>query len=75
MRTSTATYRRVVKQIQTLTADEQLRLLQDLTKMVQNSVVGTSKPNLMDLQGLDKELWRGVDVDTYINEERESWNG
>ncbi len=75
MRTSTATYRRVVKQSQTLTADEQLRLLQDLTKMVQNSVVGTSKPNLMDLQGLDKELWRGVDVDTYINEERESWNG
>jgi len=76
MTISTATYQRVVKQFQTLAADEQLRLLQDLAGIVQgSSIVETSRPSLMDLQGLGKELWRGVDVDAYINEERDSWNG
>ena len=76
MTISTATYQRVVKQFQTLATDEQLRLLQDLAGIVQGrSIVETSGPSLMDLQGLGKELWRGVDVDAYINEERDSWNG
>ncbi len=72
MTISTPTYQRVVKQFQTLAADEQLRLLQDLTGIVQKSNIGetSSRPSLMDLQGLGKELWRGVDVDAYINEER-----
>jgi hypothetical protein len=31
--------------------------------------------SIMELQGLGKELWAGVDADKFIAEERESWNG
>ena len=70
----TATYQRVIEQFQSLAADEQLRLLRDLAGLVQSSSpVVTPKPSLMDVQGLGNELWRDVDVDAYLNEERDSW--
>ena len=31
------------------------------------------KRNIADIRGLGKEIWEGVDVDAYINEERDSW--
>jgi hypothetical protein len=29
----------------------------------------------LELRGLGKELWRSVDVDQYLEEERNSWDG
>jgi hypothetical protein len=29
----------------------------------------------MELKGLGKEIWEGVDVEKYIDEERNSWDG
>ena len=29
--------------------------------------------SLRDLKGLGKEIWKGVDIDEYIKNERESW--
>ena len=29
--------------------------------------------SLKDLKGLGKEIWKGVDIEDYINKERESW--
>jgi plasmid stability protein len=30
--------------------------------------------SLMELQGLGKELWKGIDAAEYIREERDSWD-
>ncbi|MFQ6055788.1 MAG: AbrB/MazE/SpoVT family DNA-binding domain-containing protein [Methanosarcinales archaeon] len=32
-----------------------------------------AKYSLKDLKGLGKEIWKDIDVDKYIEEERESW--
>jgi len=29
--------------------------------------------SILELKGLGKEVWRAIDVDKYIREERESW--
>jgi hypothetical protein len=32
-----------------------------------------TKGSILELKGLGKEIWRGIDVDAYIKEERASW--
>jgi hypothetical protein len=29
----------------------------------------------LDLQGLGKEIWKGIDAQEYVDRERASWNG
>lgn len=31
--------------------------------------------SLLDLKGLGKEVWQGVDAQDYVDRERASWNG
>lgn len=31
--------------------------------------------SIMELEGLGKEIWQGVDAQEYVNRERASWNG
>lgn len=31
--------------------------------------------SIRELRGLGKEVWAGIDVQTYIREERDSWDG
>jgi hypothetical protein len=30
---------------------------------------------MMELEGLGKEIWQGLDAQEYVNQERASWNG
>ena len=36
---------------------------------------GGSGHSILDLDGLGKETWKGVDPDEYVAKERESWDG
>ncbi len=53
-----------------ITARETLRRLVG-TKPNQASVVHS----IRELRGLGRELWSTVHVDTYLNSERDAWNG
>jgi hypothetical protein len=70
-----ATYQEIRRQVETLTPDEQLRLLEDLVAIVrqQNSI--SPKRSIMQLEGLGQEIWQDIDAQEYINQERDSWNG
>ena len=35
----------------------------------------SGKHSILELIGLGKEVWEGVDADEYIDQERESWDG
>lgn len=69
-----ATYPEIRRQIETLSPDEQLLLLEELAAIVRRRVKG-SKRSILELEGLGKELWQGMDVREYIDRERNSWNG
>jgi hypothetical protein len=70
---STDTYRQVLIQVQQLTIDEQFQLMQDLLAILRRRVVHEPTHSILELDGLGKEIWEGVDVQEYIDQERASW--
>jgi|SRR5579863_7749082 len=66
---STDPYQEIWKQVQRLTPDDQLRLLKDLTEYLRHP-----KHSVLELEGLGKEAWQGIDVKEYIDQERDSWD-
>lgn len=70
-----ATYQEIRRQIENLTADEQLRLLEELAALVRRRITPKPKRSIMELEGLGKEIWQGIDAQEYVNRERDSWNG
>lgn len=64
----------VLQQAKALKPSERKELLRLLQKIIAVDDGRMPKPSLRDLAGLDKESWRGVDVDAYINELRDEWD-
>ncbi len=72
---STHAYREVLNQVQHLTPDEKFQLLKDLAAMLRyQSKARPKKHSIMELEGLGKEIWEGIDAQEYVNQERASWS-
>ena len=69
------TYQELRRQVEDLTPDEQIRLLEEIASLVGRHVSPKPKRSIMELEGLGKEIWQGVDVQDYVDQERASWNG
>lgn len=74
---SSYAYQQILNQVaQQLTPDEQLQLLEDVAALIRDhSNAPGQLHSLRELRGLGKELWRSIDVDKYLEEERNSWDG
>lgn len=70
-----ATYQDIRRQVENLTPDEQLRLLEELAAIVRRRMAPKPKRSIMELEGLGKQIWQGIDAQEYVNQERTSWNG
>lgn len=70
-------YHEVRRLAESLTPEEQLRLIEELSRLMRQRVTLTPKPkhSILELEGLGKELWNGIDAQEYVNQERDSWNG
>lgn len=66
-------YDRTLDMAKQLALPEQLRLLEDLTRIVRRQV-DKKTYSIMDLEGLGADIWQGIDAQKYINEERASWD-
>ncbi|MBA2287735.1 MAG: hypothetical protein H0W02_19860 [Ktedonobacteraceae bacterium] len=67
-------YQELLSQIQRLSFEEQLQLLKDLMDMLKGSLATKPSHSILELRGLGKEIWEGIDVDQYLEDERNSWN-
>lgn len=54
------TYQEVRRQIESLTFDEQKRLMEELASIVSHRKTADSKPSILDLEGLGKDIWQGL---------------
>jgi hypothetical protein len=72
-----STYNEVRRLAENLTPEEQMRLIEELSRLIRQKVTLTPKPkrSILELRGLGKEIWEGVDAQEYVNKERDSWNG
>jgi hypothetical protein len=70
-------YHEVRRLAENLTPDEQMRLIEELSALIRQRVTMTPKPkrSILELRGLGKEIWNGIDAQEYVNQERDSWNG
>ena len=71
---SSDAYKEVLNQALRLKHEEQLQLIEDLVVFIRDEYPSRSPHSIMELKGLGKELWVGVDVEKYIDDERNSWN-
>ncbi len=70
----TASNQQIIRKIKTMALSEQLRLLEQTAALVRNAMDHpTSQRSIMELKGKGKEIWKDVDVQQYLNEERASW--
>jgi hypothetical protein len=72
-----AMYHQVLNMARRLERAEQLKLLQALLGEIGSGVGADAakKRSILELKGLGREVWQGVDVEKYIQEERASWDG
>jgi hypothetical protein len=66
-------YKDWLDRISRLSQQEKMRLLAVLSSQVRAG--SGPRRDIMELAGLGKEIWEGIDAQDYVNQERDSWNG
>lgn len=64
----------IVQEIQQLSVDERKRLVHIIVDTLTESVPPVVKRSLLELEGLGKEIWQGIDAQSYVNELRNEWD-
>lgn len=67
-------FNEVIALIEKLRPEEKLQLIECVARDLQQKPQATLCLSWKDAQGLDKELWEGVDVERYIDELRNEWD-
>ncbi|MBU2622101.1 MAG: hypothetical protein KKD92_07285 [Proteobacteria bacterium] len=70
-----ASYNHLISEIKTLNLSEQLRLLEETAMLIRKKTSETRPRSILELKGKGKDIWKGLNVKAYIDEERSSWNG
>ncbi|NNG01413.1 MAG: hypothetical protein HKM93_18630 [Desulfobacteraceae bacterium] len=70
-----ANYNHVISEIKTLNLSDQLRLLEQMAAIIRQKTNTGSIRSILEIKGKGKDIWKGLDVKTYLDEERSSWNG
>ena len=63
------TYDELLNQIRSLSVDKQISLLRELEALIR-----VRKHSILEYEGVGQEAWQGIDVEEYIEEERNSWD-
>ncbi|MGA2217791.1 MAG: hypothetical protein ABSG51_06885 [Terracidiphilus sp.] len=69
------TYENALQIAESLTPDEQRRLLAELTVRISQNNPAEKQSSIMELRGLGKEIWEGIDAQEYVRNERASRDG
>jgi hypothetical protein len=62
-------------EIQRLEPDEQLRLIETISGRLREILKAENKKHhITELEGLGADIWKRMDAQGYVNEERSSWD-
>ena len=68
-------YEDILRLARRLDPAQQLRLLEALAGSVRQQIAPHPRRRILELQGLGKEIWLGVDAQAYVRQERATWGG
>ena len=71
----TVDYNRVVSEVRALSMTDKLRLMEEMAGLIRKQTAPPHSRSILELQGRGKQVWKGLDVKKYLDEERSSWNG
>ena len=71
---STDPYDEILKRAGELSPEQQQRLVDELAQRAGRKN-GSQTHSIMELKGLGKQIWQGIDADEYVAKERDSWDG
>lgn len=64
-----------VRGIRSLKPEEQLSLVEVISVGLKTAIrKQKAKHSIMELEGLGADIWKGIDAQEYVREERESWD-
>ena len=65
----------ILEEIRTLSLEERKQLMKLMVGMLsETSQTHPQKHSLRELRGLGKEIWEGIDVQDYIDQQRNEWD-
>jgi uncharacterized protein (DUF488 family) len=70
-----ADYNQVIFKIKTLKLSDQLRLLEKMATLIRNGASKQAPRSILEIKGKGRDIWKGLNVKAYIDEERSSWKG
>jgi hypothetical protein len=68
-------YDRAKRSVEALAPADQLRLIAEFVGRLSGQLDRRPRRSLLELRGLGKGIWQGIDTDEYLRQERSSWGG
>ena len=62
------------KKLQARAKREHRSIAQEVTHLLTDALEASKPLSILDLQGLGKDHWKGIDASTHIDRERASWD-
>jgi hypothetical protein len=72
---ATGSHENALAMAASLGPEERMRLIQALTPSGDECKSPEPPHSILELRGLGKETWEGIDAQKYLDNERASWNG
>ncbi|MBI1880141.1 MAG: hypothetical protein HYR94_18290 [Chloroflexi bacterium] len=73
MTTEIVTWQEALVTVEKLSWPDQLRLISELLLRMQILVARTEPIDLLTLVGVGADVWSKIDINTYLDQERDSW--
>ena len=70
---ATDPYDEVLQGAKGLSPQQQQKLSDELARLA--GIKNGGGRSILELEGLGKEIWEGIDPDEYVRKERDSWDG
>ena len=68
-------YKDLLERVTLLPHQEKVDLLAEIANQLRADSRKGQKRSIMELEGLGKEIWSGIDAQEYVDRERDSWDG
>jgi plasmid stability protein len=65
---------RLYRKLQARAKRERRSVAQEVIQILDQALAEPPRLSIMNLQGLGKEIWRDINSDQYIEEERRAWD-
>jgi plasmid stability protein len=62
------------RKLQARARRERRSMAQQVTQILSDALENPPRRSIMELEGLGKELWQGIDAAEHIRREREEWD-